>query len=91
MEGLARDFGVDDEPLELLCECGDPACTERISMGGDAYRDLRADSTRFAVVPGHELPEVETVVAHAEGYDVVEKHPGEPARIAEQTDRSRGS
>ena len=40
------------------------------------------DPTRFAVVPGHESPEVEYVVARHHGYEVVEKKPGEPAKTA---------
>jgi hypothetical protein len=37
-------------------------------------------------VPGHEISDVETVVAHHEGYDIVRKDKGVPQRIAELTD-----
>jgi hypothetical protein len=87
VDALNREFGVEDERLELVCECGDPSCVDRISMTTAAYTDLRSDSRLFAVVPGHELPEVETVVAERGDYDVVMKHSGVPARVAEQTDR----
>ena len=86
VEGLARDFGVADEPLELLCECGNAECVERISMSTPEYRELRSDPTRFAVVPGHEEPDVEKVVERRGGYDVVQKVAGEPARLAAETD-----
>lgn len=86
VDTLARDFGVGDEELELLCECGEAGCVERIRMSPPAYRDLRADSTTFAVVAGHDIPEFETVVARRGAYDVVQKRAGVPARIAEQTD-----
>jgi hypothetical protein len=86
VEGLARDFGVDDEPLQLLCECGHASCVERISMSLADYRELRSDSTTFALVPSHEIPDVERVVDRREGYHVVQKHAGDPARIAEKTD-----
>ena len=86
VEGLARDFGVEDEPLDLLCECGNAECVERIHMGTAEYRELRSYSTRFAVRPGHEEQDVERVVERRGGYDVVQKHPGEPARIAAETD-----
>jgi hypothetical protein len=86
VEELNRDLGVPDDRLELLCECGDPGCVERISMTISAYAALRADSRQFAVVPGHDLPEVETVVFEHGDYDVVRKHAGEPTRVAEETD-----
>jgi hypothetical protein len=44
------------------------------------------DPAHFAVVPGHEAPEVEEVVARRDGYDVVNKDEGMPRRIAEVTD-----
>ena len=87
VDGLAREFDVADRPLDLLCECGHAQCVERISMSSEEYSELRSDSTRFAIVPGHEVPDVETVVARREGYFVVQKHAGDPARLAEETDR----
>jgi len=49
------------------------------------YEAVRADSRRFALTPGHELPDVERVVDRHPGYLVVEKK--EPARgIVEATD-----
>lgn len=86
VEGLARGFGVEDEPLELLCECGNGECVERIRMGTPEYRELRSDATRFAVVSGHEKPEVERVVERRAGYDVIQKDSGEPSRLAAETD-----
>ncbi len=86
VEGLARDFGVEDEPLELLCECGNGGCFERIRMSTDDYRELRSDPARFAIVPGHDEPAVERVVERRGGYDVMQKHAGDPARIAAETD-----
>ena len=86
VEELAKDFGVYDEPLDLLCECGDGDCVERIRMPVAEYRELRSDATRFAVLPGHVIPDVESIVARREGYDVVEKHTGGAAEIAAETD-----
>jgi hypothetical protein len=83
---LAGQFGLEEQPLDLVCECGDPACVERISMSRDAYEQLRSDSTHFAVFPGHELPDVEDVIARNGTYDVVRKHEGGPAEIAQRTD-----
>lgn len=86
VEGLAREFGVTDERLELLCECGDASCVQRMSMTVGEYESLRSDPARFAVMPGHGAPGVETVVERGDGYDVVQKRAGDPVRIAAQTD-----
>jgi hypothetical protein len=86
IEELARSFGLGDQELDLVCECGDASCTQQIRMIGDEYEAMRKDSTLFAVHPGHEMPEAEDVVATHDGYDIVRKHAGEPAEIAKSTD-----
>ena len=63
----------DEMPQSLLCECGDAACRQWIRMSVDEYRELRADPLTFAVTPGHAKEDVETVVAHGSGFDVVRK------------------
>jgi len=83
---LAETFGLTDQPLDLVCECGDPNCVERISLSRAAYERLRADPTLFAVHAGHEQPDVEDVVEKRGAYDVVRKHEGEPAEVARETD-----
>ncbi len=74
------------EPLDLVCECGDVACTERIVMSLDEYEALRSDSASFAIVPGHHSSDVEDLVSVSDGYAVVRKRPGEPAALAAATD-----
>lgn len=86
IEELNQTFAAVTQKLVLVCECGDGQCVEKISMSPEAYEDLRADAALFAIVPGHEIPDVEQVVAQREGYDVVKKHHGIPRRIAEVTD-----
>jgi hypothetical protein len=83
---LAESFGLDEQPLDLVCECGDPACVERISMSRAEYEELRADPTHFAVYAGHNAADVEDVVTRRSGYEVVRKHEGEPADVARETD-----
>ena len=83
---LAHSFDLQHRPLDLVCECGDGTCTQQIGVPAQEYEELRADPTLFAVFPGHEAPEVERVVERREGYDVVRKHAGEPARLAQRTD-----
>jgi hypothetical protein len=86
IEGVAETFNLKTQSLDLICECGDGACEERLSMTRAEYEELRADPHQFAVHPGHEYPDVESVVAKRKGYDVVRKSHGVPEQIAEQTD-----
>jgi hypothetical protein len=86
IEAVQRQFDVQGDELDLLCECGSAGCTARISMPRHAYEQLRADAGQFAVVPGHGNDAVEAVVAHEGAYDVIRKRPGEPTRLAQQTD-----
>jgi hypothetical protein len=79
-------FATITNNFEILCECGHETCDDRLSIAPVAYEELRRDPVLFAIVPGHEIPDVEDVVARTEGYAVVKKRPGEPARVAVQTD-----
>ena len=74
------------EDVEFLCECADENCTRPITMKLGEYEALRADSSHFAIVPGHDTPEVERVIEENERFAVVEKHPGSPAELAADTD-----
>ena len=64
------DFG---EPLQMFCECARPTCDARLTIDHGHYEEVRALGTRFFVAPGHERPDVETVVERREGYTVVEE------------------
>ena len=69
----------------VFCECGLLTCTERVSMTAKEYEQVRELATTFVVAPGHELPDVEHIVAANERYRVVEKE-GEAAAVAVRTD-----
>ncbi|MFL5961678.1 MAG: hypothetical protein ACJ757_02120 [Gaiellaceae bacterium] len=87
VEGVNRHLAeLSDDRMHVVCECGDLACIERIVVPVAKYEEIRADATLFVVKPGHDKPELEDVVEHAAGYDVVRKQSGEVQRIAEQTD-----
>jgi len=83
IEGVNEAFGTFTGTMSILCECGKLECIEHIDLSLDEYSRLRAEPTRFAVKPGHELPDVERVVERHESCFVVEKAEGEAARLAE--------
>jgi hypothetical protein len=86
IEELADHRQLDAQQLDLICECGNPNCAERIAMSREEYERVRSDGQLFAVAPGHETGEVERVVEKREGYDIVLKREGVPEQIAELTD-----
>jgi hypothetical protein len=85
LEELDDRFSDRNEELVIVCECGDERCIDRIGLPPEQYEELRSDARQFAVVPGHEAVDVETVTARREGYNVVRKRPGAPSAIAEAT------
>src|ERR671934_1364983 len=89
IQEVANAFQLNSEPLDLICECGNASCVERISLTPAEYEELRSNAHQFAVAPGHETQEVETVIARRPGYDLVAKNKGIPEQIAEDTDPRR--
>jgi hypothetical protein len=85
LKGLAEKFELDDQ-LFLVCECGYPECDKRLRIPAAEYEQIRADARLFALVPGHELGDVEKVVSEHKGYNVVKKDEGTPAQVARATD-----
>jgi hypothetical protein len=86
IQELNETFATVTDRLVLVCECGNGSCAEQISMDPSAYERLRGDPANFAIVPGHDIPDVEQVIAKHEEYDVVRKNQGVPRQIAEVTD-----
>ena len=72
--------------MSVICECGDPECAQQLTISVQEYEQLRSDPALFAVLPGHDAPDVETVVDRRAGFDVVRKHAGYPTRLAAETD-----
>src|SRR5436190_23442929 len=73
-------------PVSFICECGAVTCTEPIVTTLAEYEAIRSEPTRFAVIPGHELPEIETIVGRRSGYFVVEKRQKDAEEVARETD-----
>jgi hemin uptake protein HemP len=57
----------------FLCECGNPACMAAITLTRDSLARLHNGKNTFVVLKGHELPDVETVIAAEDGYLIVRK------------------
>jgi hypothetical protein len=75
--------------LTFVCECGRLGCNRLIGLTREEYERLRSSPRRFAIVDGHEIPEVEDVVDRTDRYIVVEKAGQPEAEIVEHTDPRR--
>jgi len=83
---VSKRFAVTAEPMSVVCECERTDCYERIEVKLDEYERVRSDSTLFFVRPGHDAPDVESVVERHDHYWIVQKHEGGPAELARRTD-----
>ena len=77
--------GDEDTPVGFRCECARVGCNRLVELSVRQYEQIRSHPRRFVVLPGHELPGVETVVATRPGYVIVEKR-DQAGAVAEQSD-----
>jgi hypothetical protein len=87
----AIETGTTEGPLVFICECGRADCGTTLRLDRDQYEAVRTTFDRFFVVPGHQLPEIESVVERHDGYLVVSKRDPEARRVVAASDpRSEG-
>ena len=70
---LGEAFSMVSERATFVCECADATCAEQVEMTLAEYEFTREDPARFLMLPGHQHPELETVVRETEQYVIVEK------------------
>lgn len=85
IEEAATSIPLDDHTFEFFCECSNIDCTLLLPMTVSEYERVRANPKQFVVAPGHELPEIETVVARTSAYQIVVKE-GEAAEFVTDDD-----
>lgn len=89
-EAMWRSLNEADPPAPgrvgfVFCECARASCASQLEIAWSDYERVRSDPTSFVVLPGHEEPEIETVVERGDGFAVVRKEDG-AAVVAERTD-----
>jgi hypothetical protein len=86
-EGIERGQwpGDEDAPIGFRCECARLGCNQLIELTVHEYEEVRSHPRMCVVVPGHELADLETVVAARPGYLIVEKR-DQAGSVAEQAD-----
>ena len=75
LEADLRRLPSDEDPVDFVCECGYIECTESVSLTVAEYEQVRQDPTTFAMVPGHDIDDVEDVVFTNDRYAVARKKP----------------
>jgi hypothetical protein len=84
VRSIGEQFDAPD--LEIVCECGSIQCHQRIPVTAAEYETVRGVSDQFAVIHGHEQPDVEQVIAEREHYVVVRKIGDASRQLARETD-----
>jgi hypothetical protein len=75
LDKSATDWAAPDQQFEFQCECGKTdGCDGRVLMTLGEYDRVRSQRDRFALVPGHEANEIESVVEQDERFVIVDKH-----------------
>lgn len=85
IEQAAARHGVDHHRYDFVCECSNVDCGLEVTLSLADYEHARSDSAVFIVAPGHELPDIESVVHRGWGYYLVRKE-GEAAQVAREED-----
>ena len=83
-------FGADNPMDEYRCECSDSMCADVVSLTRIEYEAVRADGCGSSSPTHHENPELDRLIVEHERYSIVAKLPGEPARIALDSDPRKG-
>jgi len=86
VEDMTNTFESDTGTFEIVCECADPACTERLSVATGVYERARSDAMHFLLSPGHEDPTLEHVIETFDSYVVVEREGRDVEQVVERTD-----
>jgi hypothetical protein len=61
------------ESAPFVCECADTNCWGTVELTVDEFEQAHEIDDHYSVLPGHVMPEFETVVEQQERYWVVEK------------------
>jgi hypothetical protein len=73
IEEITDRFGLTTKMIDFVCECAHPDCSEVIEMTHEEYESIRRFPTHFAIKAGHELAQLEQVLAGNARYVIVAK------------------
>jgi hypothetical protein len=76
VERLVRETYAEEEAAEgvgFFCECSNLDCDARIRISLEDWAEVHRAPDQFTIRHGHEIPEIERVIAETPHYVVVEK------------------
>ena len=74
-EIAARARALDEEErTPFLCECAKERCTQVVLLSLDEYEDVRSDSGRYLIAPGHTPGPDERVLEESDRYWITERN-----------------
>ena len=73
IEQTADSFGANHVEEAYICECGDPQCSDNISLTRVEYEAVRSEGSHFVVAIDHENPEMERIIVENKRFTVVQK------------------
>ena len=73
IEQTADSFGANHVEEAYVCECGDPQCSDNISLTRVEYEAVRSEGSHFVVAIDHENPEMERIIVENKRFTVVQK------------------
>jgi hypothetical protein len=85
MRELNEGFAAFTGTWEIVCECAELTCVERLVVAPADYERVRLRVELFIVAPAHVVAGEERVLEEHGGYTVVEKL-GEAAETAKETE-----
>ena len=71
--------------LDFACECADESCVGKIRLSTLQFLGIESETNQFIVLRGHELPEVEDVIAERKGFLIVSKRGAGAEFVREQS------
>jgi hypothetical protein len=67
-----------DDVVPFVCECGDAGCYDGLLLTVEEVDEAHAMPMRYAVKPGHVMPDYERLVEQRDSYWILEKYaPGQ--------------
>lgn len=78
------------EEAEIVCECADPTCVERVEVPLEVYEGVRAEPTKFILANGHEQGSIEKVLEERPRFQIVQKVNRKVVAVVKKLDPRRG-
>jgi ANTAR domain-containing protein len=70
-DAIAENRTVDGQLY--MCECANPYCNETMQLTSEDIEVLHSMPGYYIILPGHEVPDVESVVHSTDSYEIVNK------------------